>query len=797
MQEFQLQENMLLIVLKTQKKQTIEKIRKQGLCNIKIMSLEELRTKYEFNYNEQAIYYLMKKYHYQYDVAKMYLSHLYEVETEDYGSEKIKKIIQLKHELYEQGLLSCNSLFKEYLNKKKIVLYNCGKLSRYNNKLIEKIKKENPILVYDEMRETHQHKCIWEFETLEDEVSFVADSICELVQKQVSLNQIKLCGVSGEYPAVIQRIFKWYNIPISFQDSSLYSTKMGQDFIEHLKESAKLSLEYLEEKYSLQNNVALEVYNQIINIINRYTWAESLLEIKEFIIEDFKNTILPKPQLQEEIGVIQSLEEASEEEFVYLLGFNQGEIPKAYKDESYFNDELKKKLGLDTTNELNQRNYDDWLEKIKHTKKLNITMKKNSPLGVHYLSSLNDDLKLELIKGEIKYNHSNLYNQIKLTEKLDTLLKYNEQSRDLTLLHNHYQKIPYNTYDSSYRSIDAKKVHDYLQYQLTLSYSAMNSYYQCAFRYYLSNILKINIYEETFYTILGNLFHHILSICFEKEIDLKQEYQNYIAKCEYPFNSREKFFLKNLEKELEFIINTIKEQNETSQLKNTKYEEKIEVDKSTDDMKVVFKGFVDKLMVNKEENILSIVDYKTGSPDLNLNHIIHGLDLQLPVYIYLAKKKFPNAEIAGFYLQKILNNEISRDNKHTYEYLKKEKLKLQGYSNSDLKILEQFDDSYPESRVIKGMRTTSKGIASKKILNSEQINQLENITETKINEAITQILNANFDINPKRIGMDNLGCKFCSYKDVCFMNEKNIQTLKEYKNMEFLGGEENDTQEAC
>ena len=237
-----------------------------------------------------------------------------------------------------------------------------------------------------------------------------------------------------------------------------------------------------------------------------------------------------------------------------------------------------------------------------------------------------------------------------------------------------------------------------------------------------------------------------------------------------------------------------KYENEVKNQKKTYYEEKIEIDKSREDMNIIFKGFVDKLMTNEKEDTVAIIDYKTGNPDLNLNHIIYGLDLQLPVYIYLAKEKFPQAQIAGFYLQKILNNEISKDYKHTYENLKEEKLKLQGYSNSDITTLEKFDTTYNESKMIKGMRTTTKGLASKKVLNHEQIDQLENITEQKIEESIDNILKANFSINPKRVGMNNLGCKYCKFKDICFVTEKNIQNLKEYKNMEFLGGDQDDTE---
>ena len=65
----------IIIVKDNLKNKIIELINKdEGLNNIKIMSLEELKKKYYFCYDEQAIYYLMTKYNYQIDVAKMYLS---------------------------------------------------------------------------------------------------------------------------------------------------------------------------------------------------------------------------------------------------------------------------------------------------------------------------------------------------------------------------------------------------------------------------------------------------------------------------------------------------------------------------------------------------------------------------------------------------------------------------------------------------------------------------------------------------------------------------------------------------
>ncbi|UKI57119.1 MAG: hypothetical protein L6V81_06945 [Clostridium sp.] len=39
------------------------------------------------------------------------------------------------------------------------------------------------------------------------------------------------------------------------------------------------------------------------------------------------------------------------------------------------------------------------------------------------------------------------------------------------------------------------------------------------------------------------------------------------------------------------------------------------------------------------KKIVVIIDYKTGNPILNINNSLYGLDMQLPVYIYLIKNE--------------------------------------------------------------------------------------------------------------------------------------------------------------
>ena len=71
---------------------------------------------------------------------------------------------------------------------------------------------------------------------------------------------------------------------------------------------------------------------------------------------------------------------------------------------------------------------------------------------------------------------------------------------------------------------------------------------------------------------------------------------------------------------------------------NYLFEESVNIDLSKDNYKITFKGIIDKIMYkkNNDSTLISIIDYKTGNPNLNLNNIITfpPFRLQSP-YIHL------------------------------------------------------------------------------------------------------------------------------------------------------------------
>ncbi len=766
--------NKILIINDYAKNTLLKKINK--LLNIKIITLSELKKNYIYDYDYKSILYVSNKYNCIPSIARKYIENTYYINNEC-KSEKIELLIKIKNDLEENNLLIKNNLYRKFLNNKDIVLYNLKYIDKYYLNIIEELSNTNNIITYNEEKETSIKK-IYRCNNNEEEISFVCSKICELIKSGIDINNIKLTNVKSDYTYIIRKTFKLFNIPINIKsDESIKSTMIVKKFKELYNENISEVMDKINEL--ITNNYEKDIYKNILNVVNKYS-DSNYMDVKEILFDDIDNIKIKSDEFKNAVNIIDFKSDLiSDNDYVFLVNFNEGIIPINHKDEDYLSDMEKNNLGIDTSFTLNEKETNEVIETIKTTNNLILTYSEYNQNNKIYVSSAYSSDILEEEKVNLNFNNSNNYNKLRLLSEKDDNNKYGTLSSDLLTLSAHYKDEPYLTYNNKYKKISNNKLKNYLNKGLTLSYSSMNTFYQCSFRYYLDNILRVNKYEERFDAVLGSIFHEVLSKCFiNDDYDVIYNYEKLISESTYPFNESEKFFLENLKNELLLIIDTIKEQLKYTSLKQSMYEKEIKIDISSD-VKVTFKGFVDKILYDEfnGEKIVVIIDYKTGNPLLNINNSLYGLDMQLPVYIYLIKSEIKNVRIGGFYLQKILSNVNSLQKR-------KESLKLQGYSNEDIDILEKVDSSYENSCVIKSLRTTQNGFYSySKIINDEQIDTLYNIVESKVKEARDKILNTEFDINPKEMDDKNIGCKFCKYKDICYMTSSDIVKLKKIDNV--------------
>lgn len=766
--------NKILIINDYAKNTLLKKINK--LLNIKIITLSELKKNYIYDYDYKSILYVSDKYKCIPSIARKYIENTYYINNE-YKSEKIELLTKIKNDLEENNLLIKNNLYRKFLNNKDIVLYNLKYIDKYYLNIIEELSNTNNIITYNDVKETSIKK-LYRCNNSEEEVSFVCSKICELIKSGIDINNIKLTNVKSDYTYIIRKTFKLFNIPINIKsDESIKSTMIVKKFKDLYNENISEVMNKISEL--ITNNYEKDIYKNILNVVNKYS-DSNYMDVKEILFDDIDNIKIKREEFKNAVNIIDFKSDLiSDNDYVFLINFNEGIIPINHKDEDYLSDVEKNNLGIDTSFTLNEKETNEVIETIKTTNNLILTYSEYNQNNKIYVSSAYSSDILEEEKVNLNFNNSNNYNKLRLLSEKDDNNKYGTLSSDLLTLSAHYKNEPYLTYNNKYKKISNNKLKNYLSKGLTLSYSSMNTFYQCSFRYYLDNILRVNKYEERFDAVLGSIFHEVLSKCFiNDDYDVILNYEKLISESTYPFNESEKFFLENLKNELLLIIDTIKEQLKYTSLKQSMYEKEIKIDISSD-VKVTFKGFVDKILYDEfnGEKIVVIIDYKTGNPLLNINNSIYGLDMQLPVYIYLIKSEIKNVRIGGFYLQKILSNVNSLQKR-------KESLKLQGYSNEDIDILEKVDSSYENSCVIKSLRTTQNGFYSySKIINDEQIDKLYNIVESKVKEARNKILNTEFDINPKEMDDKNIGCKFCKYKDICYMTSSDIVKLKKIDNV--------------
>lgn len=770
MEEFN---NKIVILNDYAKKSFIKKINK--LINVKVITLSELKKKYYFDYDNKAIYFVSNKYNCIFEIAKIYIENTYFINN--INTKKVNFLKEVKEELDTNNLLTYNNLFKEFLKGKDIVLYNLKYADKFYKNIFKELGRYSNITSYND-EDNKSVKELYKANNSEEEIAFICSKITKLIKSGVNINNIKLANVKSDYEFIIRKTFKLFNIPINLPSfETIKSTSLVIKFKELYNSDISVTIEKLKEFINTKEEN--DIFKSIINIVNSYLWCNDFELVKDMIFNEINNIKTPRKNLKNAVEVIEFKKElVNDDDYVFLIGYNEGVIPVNYKDEDYLSDEEKSKLGHSTSFELNENAMNEVKDSIKNIKHLIVTYPSHNLSSEIYISSSYEKDLFEEKELNISYNESNAYNKLKLVSEKDENSKFGTLTDDLLKLSSHYKDMKYSSFDNKYKLINKSKIKNFFNNGLTLSYTSMNDYYMCSFRYYLDYILKVNKYEDTFEAIVGTIFHKILSMCFENDIDIIRTYESEIEKSDYEFSESEKFFLSILKDELVLVIETIKNQLSYTQLTESMYEKEIVIDVDKD-LHIKFKGFVDKILYNEfnGKTVVAIIDYKTGNPNLNINNSIYGLEMQLPVYIYLIKNEIKDVKIGGFYLQKILNNITDKEKRL-------DSLKLQGYTNSDLDIIDKVDSSFNDSKVIKSLRTSSKGFyAYSKIINDEEIDILNKVVETKIKEASMDILDSKFDINPKEMNNEVIGCKFCKYKDICFMKPKDTVTLKEVKNI--------------
>lgn len=306
-----------------------------------------------------------------------------------------------------------------------------------------------------------------------------------------------------------------------------------------------------------------------------------------------------------------------------------------------------------------------------------------------------------------------------------------------------------------------------------VSPSLMENYFKCPFYMFLYNILKIKprLDNDILSFDIGNVLHEILFKYYKcgKKVDdiyefCKREVFSFVDKDSRLKLNANNPVLINLIDEAVRVINGLNYLDENSQFIPYDFEHEFNGRNALKLKNVDVVGKIDRVDIS--DDMLRIVDYKSGKVQSNLKELYYGDKLQLFLYSCAIEDELNKKVIGGFYLP--LHNKYVRENKNNYS--------LTGYFiNEDfvIKALDKNIQAGEKSDIVN--MSISSNFKAKFMPEARQMNNLKTYAKSITENAVDEIRSG--FIKPTPLDSGNL-CGYCPYTQTCLKNCKNIQNRK-------------------
>ncbi len=712
-----------------------------------------------------------------------------------YQNAKIHDLLRIRNKY--GSYLKLNPLAQKLYENRPVLLVSEFEVSDHFFKALEIIKTKTNIINY-RFENKEKPQTILEFSHYKEEIDYLVQEVGKLLDSGLSPEKIKIQSVPEHYLPYLKEAFLLADIALDTnENSSLFTYEIVQKFLTELKiyfeEEAELAFPKALASISMED----EITSDLVRVLNLYMSSSRVVkELYQDLIYQLKISF-PKRNLYTNIIQISDYqnEYLTSEDVVFILGFNQDLFPKTLRDDQFLLDYEREKLGLLTSREKNQIVKKQTLALLYGKAKFHLSYASDHQglqIPLSSLSNLLQDVSIEKAeRGGVSYAPE--LDQIRLGKLLDLYYRYSETSSDLFSLYATWPDLSYRSYSHKFTGISVDDLSPLLKRRL--SYTAIDQYYRCGFLYYLERVLNIKRSQNSDALFVGNFFHNALEALLKAEgIDNLEEFlktviTDFLKENDKVPTAKEKFFIGKYLEVLIRFYNYLEEEKESSELKTYALEKHFSIPLKNG---FTFEGKIDKILTYnyQGEDYFVVLDYKSGNAEVDLNMIIYGLSMQIPIYFYLLKHSGIKFKFGGGYLQKVIPNTVfGRDLKYTYEEQFRRYFRKVGYSPNNIALLEKIDLNYGnQMSTLHGIRITKSGFHAnslKYLLSEEVFQEILTVVAEKIEEALANISQGEFPINPKLTNKFD-SCMYCPYRDLCFRDERDYLRLNEFKNLEFL-----------
>lgn len=652
---------------------------------------------------------------------------------------------------------------------------------------------------------------IFHFENYDDEILEVVNHIAILLNKKVDPAKIVIHKVNKDYLNKLEEYLMIYKIDYIVEgEGSFFDVDIVKNFFHDLKNYEAMRLNKVLKDYLIDKKDN-KIFSKIGKVLEPLIMLD--LTINSITLDLIKDVFI-HTIYQEEVTNAIKIENVlnhiyDDDTHIFIMNFSHGEIAHIYKDDTYLNDKIRKNLKLLTSFDRTQIEEKKILDCIHSYESIHLSYSTYCSSKIYMPSNLIKELAKKRIvnicdasihiyhivnEDMAKMRFFKAYALYRLYQKktFDYLYGYTYFCDDLT---------------KRYQS-DFNATLDYLALPtlfMELSYTKLNDYFSCPFRFYLKYILNIEEkMEDNNSTFVGRMYHFVLEkVVAKRYIDRRTKEEvlenisvyicDFVKNQTYEIKDKLKFYLNKFSEELKLIVEIIMDFMDHSSFEVLGLEQKLE--KQLDDYTVVV-GLIDKIL--KYQEYYLVIDYKTNPVHPNWYALDVGLDLQLPLYLYLIKANDPNAKIAGSYLQSVFRTSLLKYEDKPLSKVMLEQLKYVGYTLQDRDVILAID-----TNALNGSGSLPKQIVSnkgfyknflKKSFTQTQFDAIILYVEKLIFEANKKIRKGLFPILPLTDEKNESVCRYCRLKDLCYRNETMKKVYKKHDDFSYLfeGGSDDD-----
>ena len=629
-----------------------------------------------------------------------------------------------------------------------------------------------------------------------------------------------------------------------------------KEFTKNFEAEGNLSLV---KEYSQIYEIVMNLLDKLVKILgDKKVRIREFKEILEAGLSEAKVGIIPPTSDQVLVGDMERTR-LKDIKIVFFVGVNEGKIPKEQQAGKLLSDlnreELKGSLkdrGLSLAPTAKENLYTQkfylYLNLTKPSERIYLSYSRLSSSGeaispsflVAQIQKLFPDAMRECevpLFAESKYGaldrlSEEMRKQDRTSPVFEELMSWFTSQKEYGELVNRLIDAAY--YVNPQESISKGVAEALYGTELSNSASRLEQFAKCACSHFLSYglMLRERVRYEFSMADMGTLLHNSLDL-FARKVreqgknwaDLEDEERDTLAEncvTEVVEKSGETILLSSARNA--YTINRVKRMVKRSvwalqkQLKQGEFYpaltewafgEKDNIDSLNFDLesgqKLHLKGRIDRIDVcqDKENHLyVKVIDYKSGTTQLDLIKLYYGLQIQLALYLNAAleleKKRFPDKLVqpAGvfYYNTKdpILNKEDVKNPENPQEEILK-KLKMDGICSAEPEILQKLDKNLAAGKSVESfavpVKYTAKGTFSSnsKVANQEEFAIMMDYVQDKAKKIGREILKGNTNVNPFERQKEN-ACEYCPYKEVCGFDEKlqgyGYRRLENYKSDE-------------